>query len=308
MSLGVTLWVVFGLSVLGMLILDLGVFNRKAHDIKLKEALVWSVIWTVVALMFNGGVYFALGSQRALEFFVAYLLERSLSIDNLFIFLLVFAYFKVPRRLEHKVLFWGILGALIMRAVFIVAGIAFVRKFQWAAYVLGGLVIFTGIKMLFQKDHAVEPSKNILIRLARKVVPMVTDYSGDRFFVRHGKAMAATPLFIVLLVVESTDVIFAADSIPAVLGITVDPFVVYSSNVFAILGMRALYFALAGAMQMFHHLNYGLAVILVFIGAKMIAKDYVHHSIVVDLLIIASILLFSVATSVVWPKKDEIKA
>ncbi len=305
MANSLLLWIGFNLFVLAMLALDLGVFHRKAHVVKIKEALIWSAVWITLALLFNVGVYYWRGPQTALEFLTGYLLEKSLSVDNVFVFLLIFSYFRVPALCQHKVLFWGILGALIMRAVFIAAGITLIQQFHWVIYVFGAFLIFTGIKMALQKDKEIHPEKNPVIKLFRRLMPVTKDYDDkSRFFVRKDGRIHATPLFVALLVVETTDVIFAVDSIPAILAITHDPFIVYTSNVFAILGLRALYFALAGIMQLFHHLHYGLSAILVFVGVKMLIADMYKIPIGIALGVVAGILLVSVIASLVRPRGD----
>jgi tellurite resistance protein TerC len=303
MSNQVLLWGVFNLFVVGMLILDLGVFHRKAHEIRIREALLWSAFWIVLSLLFNLGVYFWHGSERALEFLTGYLLEKSLSVDNIFVFLMIFTYFRVPYLHQHKVLFWGILGALIMRAVFILIGVTLIQKFHWVIYIMGAFLILTGIKMATQKEGEIHPEKNPVLRLFRRLMPVTENYEGGRFFVRRAGRLFATPLFIVVLVVETTDVVFAVDSIPAILAITLDPFIVYTSNVFAILGLRALYFALAGVMQLFHYLPYGLSFILVFVGVKMLLVDIYKIPIGIALGTVAAILVGSVIASIVWPPK-----
>jgi tellurite resistance protein TerC len=299
------MWVAFNVFVLMMLAVDLGVVHRRAHTVRLKEALVWSGIWIALALLFALGVYFWYGPQPALEFLAGYLIEKSLSVDNIFVFVLIFSYFRVPALYQHKVLFWGILGALVMRAIFIFAGIALLQRLHWIIYVFGALLIVTGIKMAMEKDKEIHPDKNPLLRLFRRLVPVTEDYHADHFFVRRFGHYAATPLFIVLLVVETTDIIFAVDSIPAILAITVDPFLVYTSNVFAILGLRALYFALAGVMQLFHYLHYGLSAILIFVGAKMLLADVYKLPVAVALGVIAGILLISVIASVMRPHQRD---
>jgi len=300
------MWVAFNVFVLAMLAVDLGVVHRRAHEVTLKEALVWSGIWIALALLFALGVYVWYGSQPALEFLTGYLIEKSLSVDNIFVFVLIFSYFKVPPRYQHEVLFWGILGALVMRAIFIFAGIALLQRLHWIIYVFGALLILTGIKMAMEKDKEIHPDKNPLLKLFRRLVPVTEDYHADHFFVKQAGHYAATPLFIVLLVVETTDVIFAVDSIPAILSITVDPFLVYTSNVFAILGLRALYFALAGVMQLFHYLHYGLSAILVFVGAKMLLADVYKLSVGVALGVIAGILLIAVIASLMRPQQRDV--
>jgi tellurite resistance protein TerC len=299
-------WILFNVFVLAMLALDLGVFHRKAHEVKIKEALIWSAVWITMALIFNLGIYFWRGEAAALEFLTGYLLEKSLSVDNIFVFLLIFSYFRVDSLYQHKILFWGILGALIMRAIFIAVGVTLIQQFHWVIYVFGAFLVFTGIKMALQKDKEIHPEKNPALRLFRRFMP-ITDHSvqGEFFVKRNGRTFA-TPLFVVLLVVETTDLIFAVDSIPAILAITLDPFIVYTSNVFAILGLRALYFALAGAMRLFHYLHLGLSSILVFIGAKMLLADIYRIPIVIALSVVAGILVISVVASLLRLRKVEV--
>lgn len=306
MSSQILQWVIFNIFVLAMLALDLGVFHRKAHVIKIKEALVWSAVWIALALIFNVGVYFWRGPETALEFLTSYLIEKSLSVDNIFVFLLIFSYLSIPPLYQHKVLFWGILGALIMRAIFIATGVTLIQEFHWVIYILGAFLILTGIKIALQKDKEVHPERNPVLKLFRRFMPVTERYEDGRFLVRREGRYLATPLFIVLLVVETTDIIFAMDSIPAILAITLDPFIVYTSNVFAILGLRALYFALAGIMQLFQHLHYGLAVILVFVGVKMLLVDIYKIPVGIALGVVASILLISVIASIVRPRKIEV--
>ena len=306
MSSPVWMWVAFNVFVLAMLAVDLGVVHRRAHEVRLREALVWSGIWIALALLFALGVYAWDGPQPALEFLTGYLIEKSLSVDNIFVFVLIFSYFKVPARYQHEVLFWGILGALVMRAIFIFAGIALLQRLHWILYVFGALLILTGIKMATEKDKEIHPDKNPVLKLFRRLVAVTEDYHADHFFVKQGGQYAATPLFIVLLVVETTDVIFAVDSIPAILGITMDPFLVYTSNVFAILGLRALYFALAGVVRLFHYLHYGLSAILVFVGAKMLLADVYKLPVAVALGVIAGILLVAVIASVMRPRQRDV--
>ena len=296
-------WVAFNIFVLVMLALDLGVFHRKAHVIKIKEALIWSAAWITLALLFNLGVYFWRGPETALEFFTGYLIEKSLSVDNIFVFLLIFSYFGVPPLYQHKVLFWGILGALIMRAVFIAMGITLIEKFHWTIYLFGAFLILIGMKMAVQKERKIQPERNPLLRLFRRWVPVTEDYAEGRFVVKRAGRYLATPLFIVLVAVETTDIIFAVDSIPAILAITLDPFIVYTSNVFAILGLRALYFALAGVMELFHHLHYGLSAVLVFVGIKMLITDLYKIPVSIALSVVAGILLISVMASIFDKKK-----
>jgi tellurite resistance protein TerC len=290
------------LFVIAMLVLDLGVFHRKSHTVKFREALLWSVAWVTLAAAFSLLVFFWHGRKEALEFVTGYVIELSLSVDNLFIFLLIFRYFKVSPPHQHKVLFWGILGALVMRALFIALGVGLIQKFHGIIYVFGALLIYSGIRLFLQKEAEVHPEKNPVLRLFRKLVPVTQDYHGDRFFVRRN-GLYATPLLVVLLVVETTDLIFAVDSIPAILAITLNAFIVYTSNVFAILGLRSMYFALAGMMEMFHYLHYGLSLILVFVGTKMLLSHYYEIRTELALGIVAGILLTSVLASKLFPQK-----
>lgn len=286
-----------------MLVLDLTVFHRKAHKIEFKEALAWSVFWISLAAAFAVIVYFWRGKATTLEFVTGYLIEESLSVDNLFVFLLIFRYFKVPTQFQHKVLFWGIIGALVMRFIFIWAGVALINRFHWIIYIFGAFLVYTGLKLLRSTDSDVHPEQNPVLRTFRKFMPVTRDYEGGKFFVKH-RGLYATPLFLVLIVIETTDVAFAADSIPAILAITRDPFIVYTSNVFAILGLRSLYFALAGLMDAFHYLHYGLAAILSFIGVKMLLSNFYHLHTVVALGVVAGVLTVSVAASLIWPKQQ----
>jgi len=284
-----------------MLVLDLGVFHRRTHVVKFREALLWSAMWIALAAIFAVIVYFWHGRGSALEFVTGYVIELSLSVDNLFVFLLIFRYFQVPTVHQHKVLFWGILGALIMRAVFILAGVGLIRQFHWIIYIFGALLVYSGIKLFRQENAEIHPEKNPLLRLFRRWIPVTKDYEGAKFFVRR-PGLYATPLFIVLLVVETTDVLFAVDSIPAILAITLDAFIVYTSNVFAILGLRSMYFALAGMMELFHYLHYGLSLVLIFVGGKMLVSHYYQIPTELALGIVAGILIISVVASILHPK------
>ena len=297
------LWGGFIFFVFVMLALDLGVFHRRAHDIGFREALTWSLAWIALALSFNAGIYLFRGHEAALQFLAGYLLEKSLSVDNLFVFLLIFTYFKVPAKLQHTILFWGILGALVMRGVFIASGIALLERFHWVIYLFGAFLIFTGIKIGFEKDKEIAPEKNPVLRLFKRCFPVTDQYEGSKFFVRKNARVFATPLLVILLVVETTDILFAVDSIPAVLAVTRKPFIVYTSNVFAILGLRALYFVLASLMRLFHHLHYGLAVVLAFVGIKMLLSEIYPISIGASLGVIAITLAASVIASLAWPPK-----
>jgi tellurite resistance protein TerC len=297
-------WVLFNLFVLGMLVLDLGLLHRPGHTVKFREALAWSLTWIGLACAFAGLVYFRYGHATAVEFVTGYVIELSLSVDNLFIFLLIFRYFRVAPDHQHKVLFWGIVGALVMRAVFIVVGIGLIRKFHWITYIFGALLVYGGIKLFRQDESGIEPEDNPVLRLFRRWVPVTENYEGDKFVVRR-MGVYATPLLAVLVVVETTDLLFATDSIPAVLAITLKPFIVYTSNVFAVLGLRSMYFVLAGMMELFHYLHYGLAVVLIFIGGKMLTSHYYRIPTGVALAVVAAVLLVSVLASVLHPLNQE---
>ena len=295
-----TWWVAFNAFVIAMLALDLGVFHRKAHEVRIKEALGWSAVWIAMALAFNVWVWFQLGPQKGTEFLTGYLIEKSLSVDNVFVFAVLFTYFGIPAQYQHRVLFWGIFGALVMRAAMIFAGAALIGNFAWIIYVFAALLLFTGIKMIFGDHGSVDPEKNIALRALRRVMPVSKEFHGQRFFVRKDGVLTATPLFAVLICIEMTDLVFAVDSIPAIFAITQDTFIVYTSNVFAILGLRALYFALAGLLPYFHFLKYGLGVILVFVGIKMsLAHSAWKIDTMVSLATVAFILAISVIASVV---------
>ncbi len=291
------LWIAFNVFVLGMLALDLGIFHRKAHAVSIKEASIWSVVWIGLAMAFNLGIYFAWGQEKALEFLTGYVIEKSLSVDNLFVFLMIFQYFNTPSQYQHRVLFWGILGALILRAIFIAAGAALLSNFHWMIYVFGAFLVVTGIKMYLQGDEKIEPEKNPVVRLFERWVPIIKQYDGQKFFLRRDGKTHATLLMLVLIVVETTDVIFAVDSIPAIFAITQDPFIVYTSNVFAILGLRALYFMLAGVLEMFVYLKIGLSAVLCFVGTKMMLVDIYKVPIGVSLAVIGGVLLLSIIAS-----------
>lgn len=304
MTTGLLPWVLFTLFIIAMLAIDLGVFNRKSHETSVREALAWSGVWLTLALIFNVGVYFWQGQEVAVQFFTGYIVEKSLSIDNIFVFLQVFSYFSVPAIYQHRVLFWGVLGAIVMRAIFIFAGVALIEKFHWIIYVFGAFLVLTGIKMALSKDKEVHPEKNPVIKLLKRLVPLSHEYEDGRFFTRKDGVLLATPLLLVLVVIESTDVIFAIDSIPAILAITTDPFIVYSSNLFAIMGLRALFFALAGVIKKFHYIHYGLAAILAFVGVKMLISEVYKLPSAYALAAVAVILLLSVAASLIWPEKN----
>jgi TerC family integral membrane protein len=299
-------WILFNLFVLSMLVLDLGVFHRRAHTVKFREALAWSGAWIALAAIFAVVIFFWHGRTPALEFVTGYVIELSLSVDNLFVFLLIFRFFQVPAIHQHKVLFWGILGALIMRAIFIAAGVSLIQRFHWIIYAFGAFLVYSGIKLFFQEEAEIHPEKNPVLRLFRRWVPVTKDYVGNKFFVRSA-GLYATPLFVVLLVVETTDLLFAVDSIPAILAITRDAFIVYTSNVFAILGLRSMYFALAGMMEMFRYLHYGLSLVLISVGAKMLLSHYFEIPTPVALAAVAGVLAISVIASMANPKRKAVE-
>jgi tellurite resistance protein TerC len=299
------LWIGFTLFVLVMLALDLGVFHRKSKEQTVKGALGWTVFWIVLSLCFNGLVYYWFGQTKALEFLTGYVIEKALSVDNLFVFLVIFSYFAVSKALQHRVLFWGILGALIMRALFIVPGAALIQHFHWVIYIFGGFLVLTGIRLMFQNEEDVHPERNPALRLFRRFVPISNDFDGSRFFTRQAGRLMATPLLMVLVVVEASDVLFAVDSIPAIFAITADPFIVYTSNIFAILGLRALFFALSGMMGKFHYLNVGLALVLTFVGVKMLISSWYKIPIGLSLGVVALLLTGAIVISILRPPPPE---
>ena len=314
MDTPIWLWIGFNLFVLAMLALDLGVFHRKSHTVSGREALIWSIVWISLSLVFNAVIYFywdkmAPGStytnrEAALAFFTGYLIEKSLSVDNIFVFILIFSFFAVPAKYQHRVLFWGILGALVMRGALIAVGAALLHQFHWIIYIFGAFLIFTGIRMAWHHDEDVEPDKNPVVKFFRRFMPVTETFEKDKFFVRRAGKLMATPLFLILLVIESTDLVFAVDSIPAIFAVTQDPFIIYTSNVFAILGLRALYFLLADVMDKFQYLKFGLSAVLVFIGVKMVIVDFYKIPTAVSLAVVAGILTLSILASL-WKSKSD---
>lgn len=305
MGISIYFWIGFHVFIFVMLALDLGVFHKRTHIVPVKEALTWSAVWIFLALLFNVFVYLEFGKTRALEFLTGYVIEYSLSVDNIFVFILIFSYFAVPSQYQHKILFWGILGALIMRGIFILTGVALINKFHWIVVIFGGFLLFTGIKMLFQKEGEVHPEKNPIIRIFRRLLPVTSSLHGNRLFVKEDGKLMATPLFLVLLIIESSDLIFAVDSIPAILAISKTTFIVYTSNIFAILGLRSLYFAISGIMNFFRYLKVGLSFVLMFVGVKMLGSFF-HFEIpiLLSLGIIIFILIASILASVIIKKED----
>jgi tellurite resistance protein TerC len=302
------LWIIFGISVFVLLALDLGIFHRKSHEIGIKEAVVWSLIWLAVAVVFNIIVYLWHGQDTAMEFAAAYIVERSLSVDNLFVFLLIFSYFKVPAAHQYRVLFWGILAALVLRAIFILTGITLIQTFHWLIYLFGAFLIYTGIKIAMKKeDDEADLSQNCVLRICKRFLPTTEAYDGGKFFSKNGGKFLVTPMFLVLLVVETSDLIFALDSVPAVLGVTLDPFVAYTSNIFAILGLRALYFALAGCMLMFRFLSGGITVILIFVGAKMLVSGFYEVPVGIALGVIVLVLAAAIGLSILIPAQKAVQ-
>lgn len=304
----IILFILFNLFILALLLLDLGILHRTPRAVTIREAAAWTIAWIILALLFNLGVFWVAGTTKGLEFLTGYLIERALSMDNIFVFLVIFTYFGVPSRYQHRVLFWGVLGALVLRSVFIILGAALVARFEWILYIFGVILIVSGWKMFSKTEPEVHPERNVIIRFMKKIFPVTTDYDSPRFVLRrHGKTFI-TPLFIVLITVETTDVVFAVDSIPAVFGVTRDPFIVYSSNVFAILGLRAFYFLLAGVMNTFYYLSHGLSLVLIFIGAKMLLEPFsVHISITLSLLIVTGILTISIVASLIRVRRERRK-
>lgn len=314
------LWGGFIALICFFLLLDLGVFNRKAHDISIREALLWTAFWIAMALLFNVAIYFAYeahwmglgmekgfeldGRQAAMQYFTGYLIEKSLSLDNIFVIALIFEFFKVPHKFQHRTLFWGIVGAMVLRGVMIVAGVALIRKLDWMIFVFGGLLIVTALKMLFSKHDDIDPDKSFIVKAARKIFPVKPGIDDQRFFERLDDGrLAITPLFLALLIVESSDVIFAVDSIPAIFSITYDPFIIFTSNIFAIMGLRSLYFALAAMMDKFRFLKISLVILMIFVGVKMLLAHYVHISTAISMSVIASILGLGVLFSQIFKEK-----
>jgi tellurite resistance protein TerC len=301
-------WIWFNVAVLAILALDLGVLHRKSSKVSLKEAAIWSGVWVALSLCFALAIYRNMGKEAGLEFLTGYLIEYALSVDNIFVFVLIFSYFSVPEKYQHRVLFWGIIGALVLRGVMIVAGSALVTRFAWTLYIFGAFLVFTGIRMALQKDDAAyNAERDPVLRLARKLIPVTPDYRGDKFFVKEpdktGRMrFAATPLFIVLIIVDTTDIIFATDSIPAIFAVTRDPFIVYTSNICAVLGLRALYFLLASVVDKFVYLKLGLSLVLVFIGAKMLLEHFLHIPIIAALGVVGLVLGSAIYASVKWPR------
>ena len=302
-------WIGFNVAVLAILALDLGILHKKSERVSLKEAATWSAVWVALSLTFAFAIYRTMGRQAGLEFLTGYLIEYALSVDNIFVFVLIFSYFNVPEKYQHRVLFWGIIGALVLRGVMIVAGSALVSRFAWTLYIFGAFLLFTGLKMALQKSNvAYDPEKDPVLRLARRMMPVTQEYHGDAFFIKEpdktGKIRwTATPLFIVLVLVDTTDVVFATDSIPAIFAVTRDPFIIYTSNICAVLGLRALYFLLANVVDKFVYLKLGLSLVLIFIGAKMMLEHFVHIPISASLGVVAAVLVSSIVASLRWPRE-----
>ena len=311
MEYSIWAWVGFAIFILFMLSLDLGLLNRKAHAVTYREATIWSAVWVSLALLFGAGVFWQLGTQTGLEFLTGYVIELSLSVDNLFVFILIFSYFKVPSKYQHRVLFWGVLGALVMRILMIGIGAALIERFHWIIYVFGAFLVFTGLRMLRQDETEIQPEQNPLVRFVTRFIPITRHYEGEKFFTTVNGRRTGTLLLLVLVIVEVTDLVFAVDSIPAIFGVTTNTFIVYTSNVFAILGLRSLYFLLAGVVEKFHYLKIGLAIVLTFVGVKMLTESFVTNFIDkqtiigISLGVVALVLLSSVAASLLWPKESE---
>lgn len=298
-------WLAFAGIITFMLVLDLGVFHKKSHKVSIKESLAWTAVWICLAMMFNAWVYHKMGHQKGLEFLTGYIIEKSLSVDNIFVISLIFSYFRVPAQYQHRVLFWGVLGALFFRIIFIFAGVALIQKFNWMIYVFGGFLVFTGLKMLREEEKHIEIEANPMIKFVKRFWKISPNFDGEHFRTTHNGIKMFTPLFLVLVMIETTDIIFAVDSIPAILAITPDPYIVFTSNVFAILGLRSLYFALNGIMEMFEYINYALAGILAFVGVKMIISSWYHVPTIVSIGVIFTLLISSIVASIYFPKKNK---
>nr|BDT29927.1 TerC family protein [Bacteriovorax sp. HI3] len=298
-------WLAFAGIITFMLVLDLGVFHKKSHKVSIKESLAWTAVWICLAMMFNAWVYHKMGHQKGLEFLTGYVIEKSLSVDNIFVISLIFSYFRVPAQYQHRVLFWGVLGALFFRIIFIFAGVALIQKFNWMIYIFGGFLVFTGLKMLREEEKHIEIEANPMIKFVKRFWKISPNFDGEHFRTTHNGIRMFTPLFLVLVMIETTDIIFAVDSIPAILAITPDPYIVFTSNVFAILGLRSLYFALNGIMEMFEYINYALAGILAFVGVKMIISSWYHVPTIVSIGVIFTLLIGSIVASIYFPKKNK---
>lgn len=298
-------WIAFNAFLLTMLLLDLGVFRKKSHVVSFRESLTWVGVWVSLSMVFAFLVNMWFGKERALMYLTGYVIELSLSVDNLFVFILIFSYFSVPAEYQHRVLFWGILGALVMRLIFIFSGAALLERFDWMIYIFGAILVYSGVKMVTEKDKKIDPEKNIVIKFLRRTLPISNQYHGNKFFIRENGKVVATLLFVVLIMIEVTDLVFAVDSVPAILAITTDRFIVYTSNAFAILGLRSLYFALAGVVNLFRYLPYGLSVVLVFIGVKMLLHHYVKIPVEISLLVVLSVIIISVVASLLIKEKKE---
>ena len=307
MQVTIWFWVLFNLFVLGMLALDLGVFHRTAHEVRMREAAIWSAIWVTLSLAFNFGLYLFAGPEAGLAFLSGYLIEKALSVDNIFVMVLIFGYFGVAPKYQHRVLFWGIIGALIMRGIFIVVGTVLIKQFHWVIYIFGGLLVITGTRMAFREEKPFDAEDNKLLSFVRKIIPVSRQYHGKHFLIKENGKLLATPLLLVLIMVEFTDLVFAIDSIPAIFAVTTEPFIVYTSNVFAILGLRSLYFLLAGVVHKFRYLKYGLSFILVFVGVKMLLSDIQKVPIGASLLVIALALTISIVASLILPADEDIE-
>jgi len=298
-----SLWLGFNIAIAIFLLIDLVVFNRKAHEIKIKEAALWSIFWVSIAIAFGFSLRHFFGNDVFYKYLTAYIVEQSLSVDNLFVFLVIFSYYKVNPKYQHRVLFIGILGTMILRAMFIIGGLKLLNQFHWLMYFFGAFLIYTGFKLLFDSEKEVDPEKNPFIAFLRKFLPLTNKFQKEKLFVKERGRYLATPMFIVMLVLVITDVMFAFDSIPAVLAITSDPFIAYTSNMMAVMGLRSMFFVIEGLIKIFHYINYGLAVILSFIGVKLLVADWFHIGVGLTLGVIGGVLTLSIAASLIWPKK-----
>lgn len=305
MDIGIGWWVGFHVFVFAMLALDLGVFHKKDHEVGVKESLIWTMVWVILAVLFAGGIYYFIGHQEAMEFATGFVLEKTLSVDNIFVMTVIFSYFKVEPKYQHRVLFWGILGALVMRILFILGGVALLSKFHFLMYIFGAFLVYTGIKMMVSDEDEVNPEEDAVYKFCRKYLRMTEHFHEQKFFVIKDGIRYATPLFMVLIIVESTDLIFAVDSIPAILSVTKNPFIAYTSNIFAILGLRSLYFAFAGVVKYFRFLSYALSIVLVFIGLKMLTSSFYHIDTTISLAIVVGVIGASVGASLIFPEKNK---
>lgn len=302
METPIWIWLLFNVVVIGLIVLDLGVFHRKVHTESIRESAIWTIVWTLVALVFNAGIYFYAGGEPALSFLSGYVIERALAVDNIFVFMMIFTAFSVPQVLQYRALFWGIIGAIVLRAILIATGTVIIERFEWVLYFFGAFLVVTGLRMLRNEEKEIDPGNHPVVRLLRRIVPVTHEYRGARFLIRSKGSLVVTPLFVVLAVIAVSDLVFALDSIPAIFAITQDPFIVYTSNILAVLGLQAMYSMLGGIIEKFHLLKYGLAAVLAFVGIKMLAAGFYHVPIGLSLGIIVTMLTISIIASRIFPE------